>query len=90
MKLGMHLVSFSYARVDAEEGDSDRIVIIKIVDKQSSLLQAKVEEQIPVNADHQGICKFASPTDETYEKLYKRMGRMVEAHVERQLALQCM
>ena len=89
VKSGMKLVSFSHAIVDAEEGDSDKFDIIKIVDKHSALLQVPDEEQIPVEADHQEICNSASPTDQTYEKLYKRMRRMVEAYAKRQLASQC-
>ena len=87
---GMGHVSFSHARIDAEEGDSDKCDIIKVVEKHSALLQVENEEQIPVESDHQGICKLASPTDETYEKLYKRMGRMVQVYAERQLDSQCM
>lgn len=90
IRLGLRLVNFSHARDVAAEGDSDEYDTIKIVDKQSALLQVENEEKIPVEANHQEICKFASTTDETYEKLYKRMGRMVEAYTERQLASQCM
>ena len=85
----MNLVSFSHARVDAEEEDFDNYVIIKIVDKHSALLQVDHEDQIPVEADHHEMCKFASPTDETYEKLYNRMRKMVEAYAKRQLDSQC-
>ena len=43
-----------------------------------------------LTADYQEMCRFASPTDETYEKLYKRMGRIIEVYAEHQVASQCM
>ncbi|KAI9887902.1 MAG: hypothetical protein M1823_000290 [Watsoniomyces obsoletus] len=47
-----------------------------IVDKQSALLEVKHEEQIPVNADHSAMCKFATEDDDTFEKVYKRIQRI--------------
>ena len=36
------------------------------------------EDQEPVNADHQNMCKFDSRDDETYRKLEKRLNRMLK------------
>lgn len=69
---------------------SDVCVDIEVVEKHSAVLEHKVEEQIPVDADHVQMCKFANRDDDTYEKLYKRMARMVRDHTQRQQAQQCM
>lgn len=45
--------------------------------KHSALLEVYGEDQIPVNADHSGICKFESRDDEVYEKLWKRIHWML-------------
>lgn len=44
--------------------------------KYSALLEVEKEEQIPTDADHSMICKFETDTDDIFEKVYKRMGRM--------------
>jgi hypothetical protein len=41
-------------------------------------LEVEGEDQIPVDADHVDMCKFAGRDDEVYEKLFKRLGRMVK------------
>jgi hypothetical protein len=43
------------------------------VEKHSSLLDIPGEDQIPVDANHEEICKFAHPNDAVYEKLFKRV-----------------
>ncbi|KAI9858374.1 MAG: hypothetical protein M1813_007478 [Trichoglossum hirsutum] len=48
-----------------------------IVDRSSALLEFEGEDQIPVDAHHRDICKFASRDDATYEKLFHRINRMV-------------
>lgn len=50
----------------------------QIVGKHSALLEVDGEDQIPVNADHRDMCKFAGRDDEAYEKLFKRVRRMVK------------
>ena len=48
----------------------------KIVEKHSALLEVSHEEQIPVDADHSAMCKFETESDDTFEKVYKRIQRM--------------
>ena len=47
------------------------------MDKHSSLLEVSGEDQIPVDANHQEICKFADRDDAVYEKLFRRINRML-------------
>jgi uncharacterized protein YifE (UPF0438 family) len=49
---------------------------IQIVEKHSALLETNHEEQIPVDADHSAMCKFETESDDTFEKVYKRIRRM--------------
>ncbi|KAH8588254.1 hypothetical protein B0O99DRAFT_693645 [Bisporella sp. PMI_857] len=51
----------------------------EIVEKQSALLQVAGEDQQPINANHRDMCKFAARDDENYEKLFKRIRRMLKA-----------
>lgn len=46
------------------------------MEKHSALLEVEHEEQIPVDAHHSAICKFATEEDPTFEKVYKRIRRM--------------
>ncbi|KAN0086965.1 hypothetical protein V8E54_000653 [Elaphomyces granulatus] len=50
-----------------------------IVEKHSSLLEIPGEDQVPVNANHEEICKFAHRDDAVYEKLFKRVRRMLSS-----------
>ncbi|KAN0067442.1 hypothetical protein V8E54_014532 [Elaphomyces granulatus] len=50
-----------------------------VVEKHSSLLDIPGEDQIPVDANHEEICKFAYPDDAVYEKLFKRVRRMLKS-----------
>ncbi|KAN0070689.1 hypothetical protein V8E54_011558 [Elaphomyces granulatus] len=56
-----------------------RIFSSLIVEKHSSLLDIPGEDQIPVDANHEEICKFAHPDDAVYEKLFKRVRRMLKS-----------
>ncbi len=49
---------------------------VQIVEKHSALLEVEHDEQIPIDADHSAICKFETESDDTFEKVYKRMRRM--------------
>ena len=49
------------------------------MEKHSSLLDIPGEDQIPVDANHEEICKFAHPDDAVYEKLFKRVRRMLKS-----------
>ena len=49
------------------------------MDKHSSLLEASGEDQIPVDANHKEICKFAHRNDAVYEKLFRRIKRMLKS-----------
>jgi hypothetical protein len=49
------------------------------VEKYSALLEVPGEEQLPVDVNHRDMCKFASRDDETYQKLWKRMRRIIQA-----------
>ncbi|KAH0555801.1 hypothetical protein GP486_006255 [Trichoglossum hirsutum] len=49
-----------------------------VVGKYSALLDIDGEEQIPVNANHEEMCKFAFRNDYTYEKLFMRIRRMLK------------
>ena len=48
------------------------------MEKNSALLEIDGEEQIPVDADHEQICKFMEREDDVYEKLFKRIRRMIK------------
>ena len=48
----------------------------QIVEKHSALLEVEREEQIPVDANHSAICKFEADSDDTFEKVYKRIQQM--------------
>lgn len=50
----------------------------EIVEKQSALLEVAGEDQIPVDANHRDMCKFPGRDDEDYEKLFKRIRRMLK------------
>lgn len=90
MKHSPRLVSFLLVeRFDVNTQHSDESLVVKIVEKYSALLGVANEEQIPVNADHQEMCKFASPADETYEQIYIRIRRMMHAYEERLRSGQC-
>jgi uncharacterized protein YifE (UPF0438 family) len=49
---------------------------IQIVEKHSALLEVNHEEQIPVDADHSAMCKYEKDSDDTFEKVYKRVRRI--------------
>ena len=46
------------------------------MEKRSAIFGACHEEQIPADADHSAICKFETDSDDTFEKIYKRIRRM--------------
>lgn len=48
----------------------------QIVEKHSALLEVEHEEQIPIDANHSTMCKFEADSDDTFEKVYKRIRRM--------------
>ena len=48
------------------------------MEKHSALLDIDGEEQIPVDANHEEMCKFMDREDDTYEKLFKRVRRMIK------------
>lgn len=48
------------------------------MEKHSALLEIDGEERIPVDADHEQICKFMEREDNVYEKLFKRIRRMIK------------
>jgi hypothetical protein len=49
---------------------------VQIVEKHSALLEVEHEEQIPIDANHSAMCKFEADSDDTFEKVYKRIRRM--------------
>lgn len=90
MKRSPRLVSFSVVEnYEVNTQHSDESFVIKIVEKYSALLGVMNEEQIPVNADHQEMCKFSSPADETYEQIHLRIGRMMREYEESSRSRQC-
>jgi hypothetical protein len=62
----------------------------QVVEKHSALLDIDGEEQIPVDASHEEMCKFASRDDDTYEKLFKRIRRMLKVQESSGLNSSCM
>lgn len=48
-----------------------------VVEKHSALLEILGEEQIPVDASHEEMCKFMAREDDVYEKIFKRIRRMM-------------
>ena len=48
------------------------------MEKHSALLEVDGEEQIPVNANHEEMCKFMERQDDAYEKIFKRIRRMIK------------
>ena len=61
------------------------MIIFKVVEKHSALLEIDGEEQIPVDANHEELCKFAERESDVYEKVFKRIRRMIKKqnHVPR-------
>lgn len=51
---------------------------MQIVEKHSALLEVQGEDQIPVDANHRDLCKFQTRDDQVYEKLFKRVLRMLK------------
>jgi hypothetical protein len=49
------------------------------VEKHSALLEVPSEDQIPVAANHRDMCKFESRNNDAYEKLWKRIRRILKA-----------
>lgn len=45
--------------------------------KHSALLEIDGEEQIPVNANHEEMCRFEERQDDVYEKIFKRVHKMM-------------
>ena len=48
------------------------------MEKHSALLDVDGEEQIPMDANHEEMCKFTRRDDDVYEKLFKRVRRMIK------------
>jgi hypothetical protein len=59
------------------------------VEKHSALLDVDGEEQIPVDADHEEICKFKDRDDDVYEKLFRRIRRMIKGQSSGGLNTSC-
>lgn len=90
LKTGLPLVSnLLMDKSDGEAEHSDDFLVVKIVEKHSALLHIEKEEQLPVDADHQEMCKFASSNDVTYKQICIRIKRMMEVYEEDQRAAQC-
>ena len=51
----------------------------QIVEKYSALLEVDGEDQVPVDANHREMCKFGARDVPVYEKLFKRIRRMMKA-----------
>jgi hypothetical protein len=49
----------------------------QIVERHSALLETHHEEQIPVDANHSAMCKFETEANNTFERVYKRVKRMM-------------
>lgn len=50
--------------------------------KYSALLETEKEEQIPADTDHRGICKFKNKEDDVYDKIQKRIRRIIKGLAE--------
>ena len=48
------------------------------MEKYSALLEIDGEEQIPVDANHEELCKFPERESDAYEKIFKRIRRMIQ------------
>ena len=48
------------------------------MEKHSALLEVDEEEQIPVDANHEQMCKFTEQEDVVYEKVFKRISGMIK------------
>ena len=60
------------------------------MEKHSALLEIDGEEQIPVDANHEEMCKFMDREDDVYEKLFKRVRRMMKIKDRAPLNSSCM
>lgn len=76
MSMTSSLVSTWINGISTEGSD---ILSVQVVEKPSALLEIDEEEQLPVNANHIQMCKFGSQDDETYEKVYKRVLRILKS-----------
>lgn len=54
----------------------------QIVEKYSALLEVHGEDQIPVDTNHRDMCKFRTRDDLVYQKIVKRILRMLKAKDE--------
>ena len=43
------------------------------------------EEQIPVDSNHEEMCKFIERNDDVYEMIYKRIRRIIRVGCDKQL-----
>ncbi|KAI9773955.1 MAG: hypothetical protein M1839_001967 [Geoglossum umbratile] len=77
MKMFSTLVSAQVIPSSTSVGQTN-IILCQVVEKHSALLDIDGEEQIPVNASHEEMCKFAFRDDDTYEKLFMRIRRMLK------------
>ncbi|KAI9764475.1 MAG: hypothetical protein M1840_008401 [Geoglossum simile] len=77
MKMFSTLVSAQMIPSFTSMGQTN-IILCQVVEKHSALLDIDGEEQIPVNASHEEMCKFAFRDDYTYEKLFMRIRRMIK------------
>ena len=50
----------------------------KVVEKDSALLEIDGEEQIPVDVNHEEMCKFKEREDDAYEKIFRRIRRVMK------------
>ena len=65
------------------------MITYQIVEKHSALLDVDAEEQIPVDANHEVMCKFGERDDEAYEKVFKRIRRMINEKITGMLGVSC-
>jgi hypothetical protein len=54
------------------------LIIHQVVEKPSALLDIKDEEQIPVDANHEEMCKFGKREDDVYRTVCRRIERMMK------------
>lgn len=47
------------------------------MDRHSAFLDIDGEEQIPMDANHEDICKFSDRKDDNYEQVYIRVQKLI-------------
>ena len=89
-RVGLRNRSRRLSVADASLYHANLLKFKQIVEEHSALLQVEGEDQLPVDADHHGICKYKSREDDTYAKIQKRIKRTLNGGASQLVGMNCM